>query len=176
MKTLLIAATLAFIAAGIYGAIDVSRDVKNGTFIQYEDEDKIVVEVFGKNDNSIVEKKKKQFAVKNKASVAEVKVSDFSMSDIKISDFSRGEPPMLYEAMLLEKVGSPDSAKNADVISAINDTIAAINEKANEKSRKDSSNTTKKEERKFSLKLYSRGRPRPIIKETVAVQSDSTKK
>jgi len=98
------------------------------------------------------------------------------MSDIKISDFSRGEPPMLYEALLLEKVGSPDSVKSADVVTAINDTITAINERANEKSQKDSSNTTKKEERKFSLKLYSRGRPRPITKETVAVQSDSTKK
>jgi len=58
MKTLLIAATLAFITAGIYGAIDVSRDIKNGTFIQYQDEDKIVVEAFGKHDNTITEKRK----------------------------------------------------------------------------------------------------------------------
>ncbi len=174
MRILLIAATIAFISAGVYGALDVTRDIKNGTFIQYEDEDAVFVNQFGGKHTKVFTKNSLQVADK-KEEKADKKTS-LSLNEIDFSTFSRGEPPMFYESLLLEKVGAPDSVKSADVLAAINDTIAAINEKAKEVSKKDSVAIAKKEERKFSLKLYSRGRPRPLIKETVAVQADSTKK
>ena len=182
MKTLLIIATAAFISAGIYGTLDLTRDLKNGTYIRYEDEDAGSVnrltgnqnQISRKNSVTLAEKQRLNEARKNKISVKNISVADFSLSDIKISDFSRGEPPMFYETMLLEKVGSPDSVKSTEVTSAISDTIAALNEKAKEPAKKDTV-IAAKEERKFNLKLFSRGRPRPVIKETVALQNDSTK-
>ena len=182
MKILLIGATIAFITAGIYGTIDLTRDLKNGTYIRYEDEDAVSVTQFTgkqnqisqKNAITLAEKQRLNEVRKNKISVKNMAVADFSLSDIKMSDFSRGEPPMFYESMLLEKVGAPDSVTSTEVASAISDTIDALNEKAKEPAKKDSVFGIK-EERKFNMKLFSRSRPRPVLKETVALQSDSTK-
>ena len=170
MRILLIAATIAFITAGIYGIMDVSRDVKNGTFIQYEDEEKIALTSFASDAKGIfksavtssVEKKKSAFDARILK-----KVLTLSLNDLNISDFSRGEPPMYYESMMIETLGTPDSVKSADVVTAIKDTVAALTEKTKE--------NVKKEERKVSLKLFSRSKPRLYVKETVAVQNDTTK-
>src|SRR3954467_14670057 len=107
MRILLIAATIAFITAGFYGIVDVSRDLKNGTFIQYENEDGIAVTGFARDAKGIfksaaigsIEKKKALRDAKNKKESAR-----FSLTDLNMSDFSRGEPPLFYESMLIERV------------------------------------------------------------------------
>lgn len=167
MKSFLLTSVICMLAAGIYGTIDLTFDLKNGTFIQYEDEDGVAVSQFAASSKGVF--KHANLQVAHKVSKPEPTLLN-NFSDLNISDFSRGEPPMYMEAMLLEKVGAPDSVVSADVSTAINDTLAAITEKT-----KTDSLATAKEERKFSLKLYSRGKPRTIKREEVALQIDTAK-
>ena len=181
MKSFLMTAIIGMLVAGIYGTVDLTLDIKNGTLIEYEDEDVMEIAAFAGNRTGAfaedpaenVSRKKAVYTENEKLKLAKVRLKDFSLSDIDISDFSRGEPPMTYDALLDEPM-APDSLVNAEVVSALNDTVAAIHEKINKEVKKDSSGIVK-EERKLSLKLYSRGRPPRLVKrEEVTLKSDST--
>lgn len=162
---------IGMLAAGIYGTIDLTFDIKNGTLIQYESDEAIpAVAQFSESSKGIFKKTNVHVAQREKkASATPALINSFE--ELSFSDFSRGEPPMYYEAMLMDRMGKPDSLQNTDVSLAISDTITALNEKA-----KSDSASAKKDERKFSLRLYSRGKPRPMVKqEEVAIETDSTK-
>lgn len=177
MQKFLLITVIAMLAAGIYGTVDLTLDLKNGTFIEYEDEGESTASVsqFAYRAKGIFKRTNVKVAAKKEVKrPAPTLVNSFS--DLSFEDFSRGEPPMYLEAMLLEKMGNPDSVESAEVETAINDTVSALKEKAKELAKNDSTPLVKKEDRKFSLKLYSRGRPpRPVAKETVALAIDTTK-
>jgi len=185
MRTFLMLSVIGMLAAGIYGTIDLTFDLKNGTFIEYEDEDVVLATAFAVSARGIftenpvknVKKKKIAYAEREKLRLSEVSIKDFSLSDIEFSDFSRGEPPMIYDELLLDRPTAPDSLLNKDVRAALNDTATAIHEKAVETAKSESAGTSK-EESKFSRKLYSRGRPpKPVKKEKeeLALQNDTIK-
>jgi len=177
MQKFLLITVIAMLAAGIYGTVDLARDLKNGTLIEYEDEGEETASVsqFAYRTKGIFKRTNVRVAAKKEVKKP-VPTLVNSFSDLSFEDFSRGEPPMYLEAMLLEKMGAPDSVESAEVESAINDTVAALKEKAKEVAKNDSASIAKKEDRTFSLKLYSRGRPpRPVAKEAVALESDTTK-
>lgn len=178
MQKFLLLTVIAMLAAGIYGTVDLTLDLKNGTLIEYEDEGEELVSVaqFAYRTKGIFKRTNVKVAAKKEIKKpAPTLVNSFS--DLSFEDFSRGEPPMYLEAMLLEKTGKPDSVESTEVETAIKDTVSALKEKAKEVATNDSASLAKKEDRKFSLKLYSRGRPPKISKkEEVALLNDSIQK
>ncbi len=172
MKVFLMSTVIAMLAAGIYGTVDLTLDVKNGTLVEYQEEDLTYVSQFAEKTKGLYHKTNVKVAQK-KVVVAPTPTLVNSFSELSFDDFSRGEPPMYLETMLLETVGKPDSLENAEVETAINDTLSALAENKKEVS---ADSASVKEERKFSLKLYSRGRPpKKVVKEEVAVENNEGK-
>jgi len=177
MQKFLLLTVIGMLAAGIYGTVDLTLDVKNGTLIEYEDEGEETASAsqFAYRAKGIFKRTNVKVAAKKEIKKPTPTLVN-SFSDLSFEDFSRGEPPMYLEAMLLEKMGNPDSLESTEVETAIKDTVAALKEKAKEVATNNSASLAKKEDRKFSLNLYSRGRPpRPVSKGTVALVSDTTK-
>lgn len=174
MKVFLMSTVIAMLAAGIYGTIDLTLDVKNGTLVEYqEEEDLTYVSQFAEKTKGIYHKTNVKVAQK-KVVVAPTPTLVNSFLDLSFEDFSRGEPPMYLETMLLETVGKPDSVESAEVETAINDTLSALAENT-KKALTDSASV--KEERKFSLKLYSRGRPpKKVVKEEAVAEIKAEEK
>src|SRR4051812_17954494 len=96
MKKFLTTCIIAMISAGIYGFIDMSRDIHNGTMIKYEDQSgpKIKAYTLARSQSQAVnnsiqeklvvlagEKKKLEEEKKKKAAVMEFNVSDFSRGE-----------------------------------------------------------------------------------------------
>lgn len=171
MKVFLMCSIIGMLAAGIYGTVDLTFDIKNGTLIEYQNDEELAqVAQFPESSKGIFKKTNVKVAQREKKIAAPPTLVN-TLGDLSIESFSRGEPPMYYETMLMDRVGKPDSVESADVSAAINDTIAAVNQKI-----KSDSAAAKKEERKFSLKLYSRGRPHLVAKaEETSIESDSSK-
>lgn len=163
MRSFLLTSVICMLAAGIYGTIDLTFDLKNGTFIQYEDEGETVsVSQFAYSSKGILKKTNVKIAQKKETKKLKAPTLITSFTDLEFEDFSRGEPPMYLESLL--ELSAPDSLVNADVSTAINDTVAAVKEKVK-------SDSLGKEERKFSMKLYSRGRPpKKVVKEEVEAE------
>ncbi len=154
------------ISAGIYGTIDLAKDINQGTLIQYEKEEASTVKSF-----VLAEKKLAQSANTGKV-VAKNALPPPTpkVSDLKIEYFSRGEPPM-YSVIELLEIDSAKKSPNSAIVAKESVTVAKA------ETEKEVAVLPVKEERKFSPKLFSRGRPRPYKKEEVVVaQTDTLKK
>lgn len=157
------------ISAGVYGTVDLAKDIRQGTLIQYEKEDAPLVNSLKTGNRNLshlvnIHTVKAETKKEEKISNPELK-----LSDLKMEYFSRGEPMYLPELELVN-----DSVKNSS------DTLSVFVEKkeiALPETPKEIVATIEKEERKFSTKLFSRSRPRPYIKkeEIVIAQNDSLK-
>ena len=151
------------ISAGIYGTIDLAKDIKYGTLIQYEKEDASEIKpepVVKRNKEQIVNllstEMKKEKSVSN---------STHKTPELKVEYFSRSMP-VIYDEKLFETAKIDSVNKDSAVIAATNIPFVINSEEKV---------VEVKEERKFSPKLFSRGRPRNFKKEAVVVGTDSLK-
>ena len=111
-------------SAGIYGFIDMSRDIKNGTMIHYEDLSTPIVKAYTRSKNqqqatanaiseklAVIEANKKKLEDAEKLKIAE--------TELKFSDFSRGEgiylPPTETE-LTTEKTDAPFTSAKKDTV------------------------------------------------------------
>ena len=162
MKIFLMTCIAAMVSAGVYGTIDLAQDIHQGTFIQYEKEDSPIVNSLTTINNN-VSNRLKIHTVKNETKKEEnVSKPVINLSDLKMEYFSRGEPIYLPEL----ETALTDSAKQVadSLVVASTEGVAEIKV------------VPVVEERKFSSKLFSRSRPRPIVKEVTIAQTDSVKK
>jgi hypothetical protein len=171
MKIFLISSILAMTAACIYGTVDIMLDVKNGTLIEYEEEQPVFVQAFGAQTKNILGEPRVQVVQHREKKSPPPPTLVNSFAELSFEDFSRGEPPMIYEAMLPDQASRPDSVLNPDVAAAIADTVVAL--RPGGESHLDSNTTVKKEERKPDLKLFSRSKPRAYRKENADAPADS---
>ena len=171
MKIFLNTCLVAMLGAGLYGGIDLAQDINDGTYIHYEEEPEGSIVPFIHDSRFITRKPVIRRTIKTDHHTKPPTL--LTVSDLDMGDFSRGEPVFVYEE-LFER-GASDSLKNAGVTLALKDTIRALAENKKEAKVADTSSVTTKEDRKFSLKLYSRGRPTRIKEETLAIR-DSTHK
>lgn len=167
MKIFLLTSVMAMLAAGIYGTIDLALDVRNGTLIQYEEEEPVTMERFIAKSKTGLKATQLKTAQKKEVVKPPVLLNDFSMSD-----FSRGEPPMFLEALLPVADSLNDSLKNTDIAAALGDTVKAMQEAAEEEAQKKPAPLKPEEARKLDMRLYSRSKPRSYAKE---VATDSVK-
>lgn len=167
MKVFLNICFIAMLSAGIYGTVDLALDMKNGTYILYEGEELPTLSALGTNNRFITRPPAVHLAVKEVKKVEKKVPALLTINELSFDDFSRGEPPMMLDEILMGTPSIADSLTNTAVSVALADTAKALSEI------KSASAGVKKEERKFSLKLYSRGRPRPVVKEPVALKKDS---
>ncbi len=168
MRSFLLTSVICMLAAGIYGTIDLTFDLKNGTFIQYEDEGEAVeVSQFAYASKGIFKKTNVKVAQKKETKKSAAPTLITSFTDLEFEDFSRGEP---IDMSYMLELSAPDSLVNEEVSAAINDTVAAVEEKVK-------SDSLAKDERKFSMKLYSRGRPpKKVVKEESVAEINAEKK
>lgn len=171
MKIFLNTCLVAMLGAGVYGGIDLAHDINNGTYIQYEEEPEGSISTFNRDIRFITHKPVIKKVLKTAQSAKPPTL--LTVSDLDIGDFSRGEPIIVYEEILQAELN--DSLKNPDVTAALHDTIKALAENKKENMVSDTTSVAKKEEPKFSLKLYSRARP-PRVKENVVARNDSIHK
>lgn len=159
---------MAMLSAGIYGTIDMALDIKNGTYILYEGEELPTMKALGSHVRYIISRPPVHVAIKEVKKTEKVP-SLLTINELSFDDFSRGEPPMMLDEILMGTPTVADSLQNEAVRTALHDTAVALNEGKND------SAVVKKEERKFSLKLYSRGKAPRKINEGIAAGPDSTK-
>jgi hypothetical protein len=152
------------ISAGIYGTIDLAKDIKYGTLIQYEREDAPEIK-----PEPIMKRNKEQTVSMLNVEAKEEKKSEPSVHktpELKMEYFSRSAP-IIYDEKLFGAAKTDSTNKDSTVIAATDIRVVL---KSEEKS------AEIKEERKFSPKLFSRGRPRNLKKEIAVTETDSLKK
>src|SRR5437868_8108273 len=96
MKTLLATSIIAMVAAGIYGTVDLARDIKQGTLIQYEKEDaplKIVKNLHVKTIKNEVVRTLAEAVKKEKTETSTKR------NEVKMEYFSRSAMPVIYDAL-----------------------------------------------------------------------------
>lgn len=166
MKIFLNTCIVAMISAGIYGTIDVAKDISNDAYIQYETD-----------ENNVASNAVQQKGLSNVIRTARREVTASSEKkkivrepELNMEYFSRSGP-VYADQRLFELTAATDSVKSdsakirgTQIVSAVNDPPPLPD-------------TVLVEKRKFDISLYSRGRPRKIIRpETVVDQNDSLKK
>src|SRR5438105_2391249 len=117
MKLFLVTSIVAMISAGIYGTVDLARDIKQGTLIQYEKENIQQVNLFTASKRNLGQLTN---SLKVQAGRVE-KIETTKDPDFKIEYFSRGEAMYLPNE---EKLALLDSANERSDSSAA--TQAAI--------------------------------------------------
>ena len=162
MKFFLITCIVAMISAGVYGTIDLAKDIRLGTLIQYEKEDGPVVTSLAQKNKSISQLVNIHTVKTETEKEEKTSNPTIQLSDLKMEYFSRGEPPDFAMLELMEV----DSAKQmADSLLVSTESVSEIK------------TDPVIEERKLSPQLFSRSRPRPYVKkeEVKIVQIDSLK-
>ena len=123
MKKFLITCIIAMTSAGIYGFIDMSRDIKNGTMINYEDQSAPKEKAYtrAKNQQQAANAISEKLAVveANKKKLKDAEKLKLEQSEIKASYFSRGEeiymPPTETE-LTTEKTDAPLTSAKKDTV------------------------------------------------------------
>lgn len=174
MKIILTSSVIAMISAGLYGTIDLSRDLATGNYVQYDREDiPSVTHLSAANNktNEVQRMKRGNDKVLTKDEIANA-TSTVDLSDLNIKDFSRGEPLVLDEPLATDST----TASSAPVVAVDIQPLNIQADKPEEKKTEEKSVAAKEDsKRKFSMKLYSRARPRSI-EEDITLNADSVKK
>lgn len=174
MKIFLIASVTAMISAGIYGTVDLARDISHDTYIRYEEDiaEEKPSAASEKTLSNVLRKARKE--VKEADKTKEKKDAPAN-NEIRMKYFSRSSPNM-YDRAFFEELAKADSLNNKkDSAVATKTTSAEITLAENRTAKKDSLIAEEKKERKFSATLFSRGKPRSFKKENIVVQTDSVK-
>ena len=125
MKKFLTICIIAMTSAGIYGFIDMGREIHNGTMIQYEDLSAPTVKAYTRAKNqqqatanaiseklAVIEANKKKLAEKEKLII--------NQANLKFEDFSRGEeiylPANPNEVSLDEQSNTQDATSKTDSV------------------------------------------------------------
>jgi hypothetical protein len=171
MKTFLTTCIVAMISAGVYGIIDLAKNISQDTYIQYEED---IADVKSntaseKNIANVIRKARQE------VSVTKEKKRRSEPRELNVELFSRSNPSMYLESIEDQLTVATDSViKKRDTTSlAIVDPAEIVNAEAT-KQKPDS--LVKKEEVKFDVSLFSRGRPRTARKVVAVAQNDTTSK
>ncbi len=132
MKKFLMTCIIAMTSAGIYGFIDMSRDIHNGTMIKYEDQSEPMAKAYThartqkQAVNNAIREKLAVLAANKKKEESKIILQDMN---VKASYFSRGEeiyePPT--QADLLEEEEAPNMEEvSTTVVPVKADTVKTV--------------------------------------------------
>jgi hypothetical protein len=104
MKIILTASAIAMVIAGIYGAADMGKEIKEGTMIDYEKNDRPLARIamkyeLGADINAPLKDKITVYLAEKKKKEEEEKKKIEELSNVKMEYFSRGEPIDYREVM-----------------------------------------------------------------------------
>jgi hypothetical protein len=169
MKIFLSTCIIAMISAGLYGTIDLARDISHNTYIQYEEG------LVGLNANTASEKSLSNVIRKAREEVSTERGKKINAEtpELKMEYFSRSSPSMFDERVLSELTVADSIANKSDTLRGVALEVLATN---STKPKQDSVFEEKKPEPKFDVSLFSRGRPRKPRVEVAVPVSDTLKK
>ena len=167
MKKFLITCIIAMFSAGIYGFIDMSRDIKNGTMIQYEDLSAPKVKAYTRARtqaqaiNTSIQEKITEYAEAKKKSEEENK-KKLELTNMKFEDFSRGEEIYLPPTDVTTEIVEPETNAKADTAKVVVPPTTADAKQVSEVT-----TVAVVEEPSLNERMFSRGSPR-MYKKTLA--------
>lgn len=141
MKMFLMTSIVAMLTAGIFGAVDLAKDLNNGTMIEYNDE------------------------------AAPSDVIEAESFYIDESEFSRGEPgppPVMEEQAVVDGATKEEVVAEVPVKTLTEGKKAEIKRAVLKKQAEETKGV--KEEKLISPKLFSRGRPPKLSKEVLTIE------